>query len=53
MRVLHVVDSMDPSKGGVSEAVRTMATAFTQSGGYNEVLTLDDPQRSTKTLPLL
>ncbi len=51
MRFLHVVDSMDPSKGGVSEAVRTMATALTNAGEYNEVLTLDDPTKTQYAVP--
>lgn len=43
MRLLHVVDTMDPERGGVSQAVRTIATEAARSGIWNEVLTLDTP----------
>lgn len=43
MKLLHVVDSMDPVKGGVSHAVQTIATEVTKAGFFNEVLTLDPP----------
>jgi glycosyltransferase involved in cell wall biosynthesis len=41
MKVLHVVDSMDPKKGGVSYAVKTMVTESTKLGIYNEIVSLD------------
>lgn len=43
MKLLHVVDTIDPQRGGVSQAVRTMATEITRLGIFNEVLTLDAP----------
>lgn len=41
MRLLHVVDTLNPVKGGVSQAVRTMASEIALKGIYNAVLTLD------------
>jgi glycosyltransferase involved in cell wall biosynthesis len=43
MKVLHIVDTLDSKKGGVSQAVRTIATEITRLGYHNEVLTLDRP----------
>lgn len=43
MRLLHVVDTIDPESGGVSQAVRTMAAQIADRGLYNEILTLDAP----------
>lgn len=45
MRLLHVVDTMDPERGGVSQAVRTMASEISNAGFFNEVLTLDAPRQ--------
>ncbi len=42
MRVLHVIDKMDPKLGGVSQAVRTIITGLRQVGIENEVVSLDD-----------
>jgi glycosyltransferase involved in cell wall biosynthesis len=41
MKVLHVVDAMDPRKGGVSTAVQTMVIESNKFGIYNEVVSLD------------
>jgi glycosyltransferase involved in cell wall biosynthesis len=49
MKVLHIVDTLDLKKGGISQAVQTMATEITQLGYYNEVLTLDKPGSWNKT----
>ncbi len=43
MKVLHVVEKMDPKMGGVSQAVRTMIHGLDESGVQNEVVSLDDP----------
>jgi glycosyltransferase involved in cell wall biosynthesis len=45
MKILHVVDTLNPEKGGVSHAVRTMASEITRLGISTEVVTLD---KSTK-----
>lgn len=45
MKLLHVVDTIDPERGGVSQAVRTMAAQIADLGIYNEVLTLDEPTK--------
>jgi glycosyltransferase involved in cell wall biosynthesis len=41
MRLLHVVDTLDPKKGGVSQAVKTMAEEVFKVGLSSEILTLD------------
>src|SRR5690606_34656332 len=41
-KILHVVSSMDPVLGGVSKAVRTIATSLIENGVHNEVVCLDD-----------
>lgn len=44
MRVLHVVSSLDPAHGGVSEAVRQYCLAAKRAGEHEfEVATLDAP----------
>jgi glycosyltransferase involved in cell wall biosynthesis len=48
MKLLHVVDTIDPRKGGVSQAVQTMALQLSMLGVINEVLTLDSPGNSTE-----
>ncbi len=50
MRLLHVVDTIDPRKGGVSQAVRTMALQLTRLGVINEVLTLDSPEKNAENI---
>jgi len=44
MRVLHVISDMDPKKGGVSQAVRTIIGGLSMMGIYNEVVSLDDKE---------
>jgi glycosyltransferase involved in cell wall biosynthesis len=41
MKVLHVVDSMDPKKGGISRAIQTMAIESAKMGVVTEVVSLD------------
>jgi glycosyltransferase involved in cell wall biosynthesis len=41
MKLLHVIDTMDPKKGGVSAAVNTMAEELAKMGISNEVVHLD------------
>ncbi len=49
--ILHVVDSIDPSAGGPSEAIRSLFE-FAPEGYTGEVVTLDDPaSRFLATLP--
>jgi glycosyltransferase involved in cell wall biosynthesis len=46
MRLLHVIASMDPKMGGVSQAVRTMIIGLAAQGVHNEVASLDAPSAS-------
>lgn len=41
MKILHVVSSMDPSEGGVCQAIRNSILPLEQLGVVNEVLCLD------------
>ena len=43
MRILHVVDQMDPKRGGVCQAIRTIIKGTSHYDTYNEVVSLDDP----------
>lgn len=43
MKLLHVIAEMDPKKGGVGQAVRTMVAGLTKLGLINEVICLDAP----------
>jgi len=43
MNILHVVDTVNLERGGVSQAVRTMAAETTKLGFTSEVVTLDVP----------
>jgi len=43
MKILHVIPSMNPSEGGVSQAVRTMVKGLIEKRVQNEVVTFDDP----------
>jgi glycosyltransferase involved in cell wall biosynthesis len=49
MRILHVVDTIDLKKGGVSQAVRTIALQLAGLGIVNEVVTLDVPDDYSET----
>lgn len=42
MRLLHVVASMDPSQGGISQAIRSLVPELEKLGVYNEVICMDD-----------
>ncbi|WP_211480954.1 WcaI family glycosyltransferase [Arcticibacter eurypsychrophilus] len=44
MKVLHVVPSVNPNFGGVSQAVRTLIVGLYIEGIQNQVVSLDDPQ---------
>lgn len=43
MKVLHVIPSLDPRFGGMSQAVRTLVAGLKPQGVYNEIVTLDEP----------
>ncbi|WP_461051688.1 glycosyltransferase [Spirosoma arcticum] len=43
MRILHVIAEIDPERGGVSQAVRTMISGLDREGVSNEVVSLDPP----------
>jgi len=55
MRLLHVVDTLNPMKGGVSQAVKTMTTEVLKVGLSSEILTLDPKGNtySNGTLPVI
>src|ERR1700681_4147664 len=40
MRILHVIADMDPEKGGVCQALRTMIAGLYESGICNEVVSM-------------
>lgn len=46
MRVLHIVTSLNPEAGGVSQAIRTMILGLKGAGVDNEVVSLDPPEAS-------
>lgn len=43
MKVIHIVAEMDPTKGGVCQAIRTIAAGLADLGVTNEVASLDAP----------
>lgn len=43
MKLLHVIDKMNPKRGGVCQAVRTMIGGLNEFGVENEVVSLDSP----------
>ena len=43
MKILHLVDKMDPKRGGVCQAVRTIIKGVSDPGISHEVLSLDAP----------
>lgn len=43
MKVLHAIDKMNPKRGGVCQAVRTIITGLAETGIDNEVVSLDEP----------
>ncbi len=46
MRILHSITSMDPALGGVSQALRTIASSVNQLGTTNHIVCLDAPDAS-------
>ena len=49
MNVLHVIADMDPVKGGVCQAVRTIIVGLAEQGVHSEVVSLDLPTASFLT----
>ncbi|MFD2826835.1 glycosyltransferase [Leeuwenhoekiella polynyae] len=43
MKILHVVDKMDPTRGGVCQAIRTLIKGFQEQHIHNEVVSTDIP----------
>ena len=43
MKILHAIDKMDPKRGGVCQAVRTIISGLEDMGIENEVVSLDAP----------
>ena len=43
MRLLHMVHTLNPERGGPSESVRMFVLAHQRAGNQVEVATLDDP----------
>lgn len=44
MKILHLVNTLDPRGGGVTEAVKQFSVTLTESGHENEIVTADSPQ---------
>lgn len=44
MKVLHVIDRMDPKMGGVSQAVLNIISGLEMNQISNEIVSLDDPK---------
>ncbi len=49
MRLLHVVHTLNPDRGGPSESVRMFVRAHLRAGNEVEVATLDDPSDAAAT----
>jgi len=43
MKILHVIPSLDPKEGGMSQALRTMIGGLSKQRVENEVVSMDDP----------
>lgn len=43
MRIIHIISSLDPKAGGVSQALRTIIKGLTELKVHNEVACLDAP----------
>ena len=43
MKILHLISSLDPTAGGVSQALKTMINGTSAYDVKNEVISLDDP----------
>ncbi|WP_316786291.1 glycosyltransferase [Pedobacter frigiditerrae] len=46
MKILHVMSSLDPAAGGVTQAVKTMINGLNELEVNNQVACLDDPRNS-------
>src|ERR1700739_812028 len=46
MKLLHVIASMDPERGGPGQGIRNSSAELQQLGITREVVTLDDPGNS-------
>ena len=44
MRIIHVVDRMDPKAGGVCQAIRMIIESLSHGNTTNEVVSVDDPE---------
>jgi glycosyltransferase involved in cell wall biosynthesis len=44
IKILHIVESIDPKNGGVSQAIKTMIISLSKSDISNEVVTFDPPE---------
>lgn len=44
MKILHIIAGMDPRKGGVGQAVRTMVASLAELGVESETVCLDGPE---------
>ncbi|HEY6977151.1 MAG TPA: glycosyltransferase [Chitinophagaceae bacterium] len=44
LKILHVIDKMNPETGGVCRAVRSIITGLSEKNVYNEVVCLDLPE---------
>ena len=44
MKILRVIGSMDPAKGGPCQGIRNSISEMDKLGVYNEVVCLDDPE---------
>jgi glycosyltransferase involved in cell wall biosynthesis len=43
MRILHIIDTLDPAAGGPSESIRRIVASYPAMGHTGEVVTLDAP----------
>ncbi|WP_420238869.1 glycosyltransferase [Telmatobacter bradus] len=46
MLILHVIDTLNPDRGGPPEAVRQLIAAYANIGASTEIVCLDDPEAS-------
>jgi len=50
IKVLHVVGSIDPAKGGISEGIRNLTAYIYDFGFHCEVICIDDPNADFLTI---
>ena len=43
MRILHIIDTLDPASGGPAESIRRILASYPAMGHSGEVVTLDEP----------